>query len=322
MRIKKWQIASWIIMIGLMGFGLKVFQSRYISSREETKIIHPSIGDIITTVSSTGTVLPRNRLEVKAPVNGRIEKVLVREGQKVTAGETILLMSSMERAALLDASRGQGEDKLKYWQEVYKPIPLIAPITGDVIVGTIQPGQTVTTADAVIVLSDYLIIRAQIDETDIGKIHEGRDATLSLDAYPETQIKATVDHIYYESKTVNNVTIYQVDLLPERVPLFFRSGMTANVEIIQEIRHHVLRLPIEAIHHQKDSVFVLVKLRGESEPVMRPIETGLSNEKFIEVIGGLIETDEIVISKTSSGMPKRNVVGNNPFMPMGQRKRQ
>ncbi|MBI5050215.1 MAG: efflux RND transporter periplasmic adaptor subunit, partial [Nitrospirae bacterium] len=185
--------------------------------------IKPTVGSIQVVISSTGTVYPKNRLEIKPPVNGRVEEVLVKEGENVTVGQILAYMSSTERAALLDAASDQGEEKLKYWQKIYKAIPLKAPIKGEVIVATTQPGQTVTTSDAVIVLSDQLIVRAQVDETDIGKIKLDQEAIITLDAYPDTKIKAKVDHIYYESQTVNNVIIYKVDLVPENAPEFFRS---------------------------------------------------------------------------------------------------
>ncbi|MFA4993628.1 MAG: HlyD family efflux transporter periplasmic adaptor subunit, partial [Candidatus Omnitrophota bacterium] len=219
-------------------------------SGEVTVEISPNFGSIQTIISTTGTILPKNRLEIKPPVNGRVESVLVKEGQGVKAGETLAWMSSTERAALLDAAQGQGPEQLKYWQEAYKPIALLAPIDGEVIVATTQPGQTITTSDAVVVLSDHLIVRAQVDETDIGKIKEGQNAVIYLDAYPDTKIKATVEHIYYESETVNNVTIYKADLLPENVPEFFRSGMNATIDFIEHSKENALLLPLEAVHKE------------------------------------------------------------------------
>ncbi|MDO9572995.1 MAG: biotin/lipoyl-binding protein, partial [Candidatus Omnitrophota bacterium] len=130
------------------------------------KEISPAIGTIETVISTTGSILPKNRLEIKPPVNGRVESVLVKEGQKVKIGDTLAWMSSTERAALLDAAMTQGKEKLEYWQEAYKPIALLSPIDAEVIVATTLAGQTVTTADAVVVLSDELIARAQVDETD------------------------------------------------------------------------------------------------------------------------------------------------------------
>ncbi len=188
-------------------------------------------------------MLPQNRLEIKPPINGRIDEVKVLEGEKVTIGQTLALMSSTERAALLDAARAQGEESFNYWQQVYNSIPLIAPINGQVIVRAVEPGQTVTSSDTIIVLSDQLIVKAQVDETDIGKVKVDQSATISLDAYPEIKVKGKVNHISYESQVVNNVTIYEVDVIPERIPTVFRSGMSANIDIITTSKENALTIP-------------------------------------------------------------------------------
>ncbi|MDD5691813.1 MAG: efflux RND transporter periplasmic adaptor subunit [Candidatus Omnitrophica bacterium] len=288
-------------------------------SDEIVKEVTPSIGAIQTYISTTGTVLPKNRLEVKPPVNGRIESILVQEGQKVNLGQTLAWMSSTERAALLDAAEGQGEEVLKYWKEVYKPIALLAPINGEVIVATTQPGQTVTTADAVIVLSDHLIVRAQVDETDIGKIKLGQKAVIIIDAYPDDKINAVVEHIYYESETVNNVTIYKVDLLPEQVPQFFRSGMNATVDFIEQEREKALLLPVEAIYKDKDGDFVLLKKNGEIQPIRQAVQVGISDDKNTEIISGISVNDRVVVKNAKFVLPASDV-GSSPFTPFGQRK--
>lgn len=286
------------------------------NSTEVIQEIAPKIGSLQTIISTTGTVLPKNRLEIKPSVNGRIESILVKEGQKVKTGEVLAWMSSTERAALLDAAKGQSEKQLKYWQEVYKPIALLSPIDGEVIVATTQPGQTVTTADAVLVLSDHLIARAQVDETDIGKIRLSQDATIILDAYPDTKIKAAVEHIYYESQTVNNVTIYNVDLIPVEVPLFLRSGMNATVDFIETSKENALILPLEAIIKEKGEDYVLVKQNGNKEPVKRLVKLGITNDKDAEIISG-IDAQSIIILKTQKFILPQSSVGNSPFTPFG-----
>lgn len=285
---------------------------------ELTKEIKPVSGSIQSIISTTGTILPKNRLEIKPPVNGRIESILVKEGQDVKSGQTLAWMSSTERAALLDAARSESEEKLKYWQEVYKPIALMAPIDGEVIVATTQPGQTVTASDSVIVLSDYLIVRAQVDETDIGKIKVGQSAYVSLDAYPQTRIKADVGHIYYESKTVNNVTIYEVDLIPQEESQFFRSGMNATVDFIEKSKDKVLMLPLEAVHREKDEAFVLLKENSAKEPVRRDVKLGISNDKNAEILSGLTASDTVIVKSTKYTLPKSST-GTNPFMPSRRR---
>lgn len=304
-----------IVVVIALAAGAAIFKFRPSKASEDVvKVIKPRMGDIRVTVSSPGTVLPKNRLELKPPVNGRIEKVLVEEGQKVKTGEILAWMSSTDRAALLDAARGQGEDTLKYWQEVYKSIPLLAPIDGEVIVGTVQPGQTVTATDAVLVLSDHLIVRAQVDETDIGKVKLKQPAVITLDAYLDTRIEAAVDHIYYESKTINNVTVYEVDLDLKEVPEFFRSGMNTNVDFIIEEKKDVLLVGNDVIQKSDKGAFVFLHDPSSKEPQERSITLGSSDEKNTQVTSGLGLDDEIVSKTRKYSLPK-NSSGTNPFMP-------
>jgi len=281
--------------------------------------IKPAVGSIRLVISTTGTVYPKNRLEIKPPVNGRIEGVLVKEGEDVKTGQTLAWMSSTERAALLDAASSKGEEQLRYWQDVYKPIALLAPINGEVIVATTQPGQMVTTSDAVIVLSDKLIVRAQVDETDIGRIKLGQDAFVILDAYPDTKIKAAVDHIYYESETINNVTIYKVDLIPEEISETFRSGMNATIDFIVEAKEGVLLVPVEAVHKEKGESYVLLKQDGSKEPLKRLVKLGITDDKNYEVLSGITATDTIMNATKEYTLPVSNDTGSNPFMPKFRR---
>jgi len=290
------------------------------SDNEVIKEIHPLIGAIQNIISTTGTVLPKNRLEIKPPVNGRIEKILVQEGGKVTAGQVLALMSSTERAALLDAVRGNGRDSVEYWQDVYKAISLISPISGEVIVATMQPGQTVTANDAVVVLSDRLIIRAQVDETDIGKIRLHQDAVITLDAYADLKKHAKVDHIYYESKLINNVTIYEVDLLCENLPDFFRSGMNASVDFKVNSKEKVLILPLEAVSREKDGTYVWLKPDNKREAVKAAVALGISDDKNIEVVSGLSPGDTVIMKTKKYMLPENNNTGSNPFTPFGRRR--
>ncbi|MDD5174282.1 MAG: efflux RND transporter periplasmic adaptor subunit, partial [Candidatus Omnitrophica bacterium] len=244
-----------------------------------------------------------------------IDKILVEEGDMVKEGQIVAWMSSTERAALIDAARAQGAETMKYWEEVYKPTPLISPIAGEVIVSTNEPGQTVTTTDIVIVLSDHLIVQAQVDETDIGKVKVGQDTVITLDAYPQIKVKGKVGHIFYESKLVNNVNIYQVDIVPETVPAVFRSGMTATVNIIENTKDNILLIPLEAVKHNKTGAYALLIAAPGENPVERNIETGIFDEKNTEVVSGLSESDRVLISGAKYIPVEAPKQGTNPFMP-------
>jgi macrolide-specific efflux system membrane fusion protein len=252
-------------------------------------------GTVRAQIPTTGVVEPRNRLEIKPPVAGRIETVLIREGDDVEKGQTLAWMSSSDRAALLDAARAKGTAEYRKWQDIYKPAPIVAPLNGFIIQKNIEPGQTVTAADAVLVMADKLIVKAQVDETDIGHISLGQLVNIELDAYPGQTIKGKVEHVAYESKIINNVTIYEVDLLPEMVPSFFRSGMSATVNFIKDEKKDVLLLPIKAIKKITDKVYVWTIDRSTGKPVPIQIKAGLENTTHVEIVSGLKEGEKVFV---------------------------
>jgi macrolide-specific efflux system membrane fusion protein len=146
----------------------------------------------------------------------------------------------------------------------------------------------------VVVLSDHLIVRAQVDETDIGKISRNMKAIITLDAYPDIKIQAGVEHIYYESQTVNNVTIYPVDLTPQEVPPFFRSGMNASVDFVIQDKKNILVIPVDAVYKENGDNYVLVNRANGKEPEKVRVGLGITDDKNIEVISGVTEKDHIL----------------------------
>lgn len=282
------------------------------------KLINPEVGDVEITVTTTGIVEPQNRLELKPSISGRIEDILVKEGDQVKTGDVLAWMSSTERAALVDAARSQGEETLKYWEEAYKKTPIISPINGEVIVRAVEPGQTVSTSDVVLVLSDRLVVSAQFDETDIGRVKIGQKALITLDAYPDITIEGIVDHVAYESEIVNNVTIYDVDILPNEIPAMLRSGMSVTVKVIEKKSEGVITIPSSAIHYDERRQFVFVRDK-RGKVTERDIKIGLNNDKNAEIISGLTTEDSIIVQETSY-LPQRKDSGTNPFMPNRKKK--
>lgn len=285
--------------------------------------IVPRIGSIRIAISTTGTVEPQNRLELQPPIGGRIEKIFVQEGETVKAGQIVALMSSTERAALLDAARMNNSKEVAYWKEAYKATPIIAPINGRIIVRNIEPGQTVTATDVLFVLSDRLMLKANVDETDIGHVKVGQSVAIQLDAYPDVHVDGRVDHISYESTVVNNVTIYQVEIIPDQIPDVFRSGMSATIEIVKAEKNNIIKLPSRAIHQRRDRYFVFVKSDGKHPYRPRMVVAGLSDSTYSEITEGL-STEDIVIVESALDQSKKNVktkTKKNPFMPKRPGKR-
>lgn len=265
-------------------------------------------------VLATGTVQPENRLQIKSTISGRADRILVKEGQYVYKGQVLAWISSSERAVLLDAARAQGSDEVKKWEEIYKPTPIIAPLNGTVILRSIEPGQTFTTGDAILVMADRLTIQAQVDETDLAQVRVGQKAKVTLDAYLDRELESTVNQVAYEAKTVNNVTTYVVDVLPNEKIDFLRSGMTANVTFIGETKENILVIPNEFIKYDAGKAKTLVKLNKNNEE--RELSLGLTDGKVTEVKLGLNEGETILFeikkeTKKSTILTGAQSSGNN-----------
>jgi macrolide-specific efflux system membrane fusion protein len=271
--------------------------------------------DIKVEFRVTGEVSPRNRLEIKPQFAGRIESILVQEGDAVRKGQTVIWMSSNERAAMIDAARAVSEEDFKKWSDIYKTSPIIAPMNGFIISRSKEPGQSVLSSDAILVMADDLIVEAKIDETDLKYIAIGKRLDMSLDAYPDERFYGIVEHIAYEASVVSNVTVYIIKIKPIEKPKIFRSGMTATITVTVESKEGVLSLPSDFVQNVRDKNFVSVRSKNSKNKIeRREVVIGTSDGRFVEIISGMGEDDTAVLL---IGENKAQGTGQRGFGPAG-----
>lgn len=313
----------WVVIISLavlLGIGGYYYWYAGDKAKPLYREVSVTRGDLAVTILSTGVVQPRNRLEIKPPIPGRAEQVQVKEGETVAKGQILAWMSSTERAALIDAARARGPEELKRWEELYRATPVLAPISGTVILRNVEPGQTFTSSDAVFIMSDRLTVKAQVDETDIARIRLRQRARLELDAYPNQPFAGMVDQIAYDAKTVNNVTTYEVDVLPEKTPSFMRSGMTANVSFVLDSRQNVLLIPSEAAKTRDGNTYVLLPpAKPNGKPQEKRIKTGMNDGRHTEVLEGMSEGEKLLAQRLHAG--GNGAAASSPLMPFGRKKK-
>ncbi|MDF7801121.1 efflux RND transporter periplasmic adaptor subunit [Pontiellaceae bacterium B1224] len=281
---------KWIIILAVIGGGIYFWTQKSKSKGAEASgpsydVQKVELRDIRITVETTGEVQPRNRLDVKPPIAGRLEELMVDEGNSVKKGQILGWISSTERATLLDAALATSKDEYEYWADLYKPSPLISPLEGTIIARNFEPGQSIASSDSVVVIADDLIIVANLDETDIGQIENDQQVLVSLEAYPDEEFGCVVEKIAYDAKVESNVTMYEVDVRANRLPRFARSGMTANLEFIAEEKMGVLTLPVSAIQQKVGSRPDTSSMSGDERKSMmidRMKERGLSDAEIQE----------------------------------------
>ena len=112
-----------------------------------------------------------------------------------------------------------------------------SPIDGIVINRDVDPGQTVAasfSAPVLFVIAEDLTamqVLADIDEADVGKIREGMQAEVRVDAFPEQTFAGTLTQIRYSPTEVQGVVTYAAVLDVKNDRLELRPGMTATVTI-------------------------------------------------------------------------------------------
>ena len=151
-------------------------------------------------------------------------------------------------------------------------VNIFSPMDGVVIERPVELGETVTGSgsfNAGTVISTVAdlgttLVKAGINEVDIGKIHLAQEARVTLDAFPRVLFKGNISRIAPAARLDDQVKVFDVEIALEKLGVELRTGMTANLEIRGEIREQVLTVPVE-------SVFV----RGEEEMVYIHRETPL-----------------------------------------------
>jgi HlyD family secretion protein len=154
-------------------------------------------------------------------------------------------------------------------------VNIFSPMDGVIIERPVELGETVTGSgsfNAGTVISTVadlgtMLVKAGINEVDIGKIHLGQVARVTLDAFPRVLFNGTISRIAPAARLDDQVKVFDVEIALDELGHELRTGMTANLEIRGEIREQVLTVPVE-------SVFV----RGEEEMVYIERETPLPKE--------------------------------------------
>ncbi|MDO8803499.1 MAG: HlyD family efflux transporter periplasmic adaptor subunit [Elusimicrobiota bacterium] len=300
-----------IIVMFIIGGGWLLVKSARAKSEAkriaELSPVKPVRGVLVMKTQAAGNVEPENRVLVTPSVSGRAEEVLFTEGQVVDKGQIMAWISSSERTALLDSLKMKestpGEKKMV--EEAYNLAPVVAPIAGMVVKRSVEPGQSVSAAKELAVISDRLIVKTFVDETDIGSVKEGQRADFYLDAFPKDRHEGRVLAISHESSLKDGVIVYEVKILPVGSIAVMRSGMTADVLVITGSKSNVMTIPKKSVKYRDGDALVSVKDSPAGKLTEKKIAVGATNESAIEVLSGLSDTDTVYystgIAKESSG---------------------
>lgn len=185
---------------------------------------------------------------------------------------------------------------------------LTAPLTGKLASWRLHVGDVATPGTPVgtIVDTSRYHIDVSIDETDIRQIKEGSVVRVELDAFPDELLTGEVTSISLMGDATQGIVTYNVriDLQPTELPV--RPLMTAAITIVTATKQNVLIAPNRAILRDAGGKYVEELRDGTIAKIY--ITTGLSGTDYTEIIDGLEEGQEIIVTR-----PRQSIFSASPF---------
>ena len=161
---------------------------------------------------------------------------------------------------------------------------------------TFNDGTTIAT----VANMNDLIFKGKIDETEVGRIHEGMPVKLTIGALQNLTFDAELEYISpkgVEETGANQFEIKAAVHAPDSVQI--RSGYSANAEIVLQRAQKVLAVPEGIIEFSGDSTFVWVMTDSipEQKFERRQIKTGMSDGIKLEIKEGLTGKEKVRASE-------------------------
>jgi RND family efflux transporter MFP subunit len=202
------------------------------------------------------------------------------------------------------AQREASKARLRSAEIILGYAEIRAPISGVVAAVATREGETVAadySAPTFVTIIDLerLEVLAYVDETDIGRIEVGQNATFTVDTYPDREFKARVNAIQPRAELQGSVVNYVVRLDFEPVTDYtLRPEMTAHVQLVVNERGDALTAPRNALIRRDGRQYVMVERNGEWHE--SSVKTGWRSESKVEILSGARQGDVIQLNPTRS----------------------
>ncbi len=168
---------------------------------------------------------------------------------------------------------------------------ITAPMDGVVIKKGAELGDTITSGvssfnagTVVFTVADLksLIVKVNLNEVDIAKVKVGQPVRITLDAYPQKAFTGRVRFVAPAAELADKIKVFKVEIALDDLAEAFRTGMSANVEILGEKRQQAVSVPLEALQ-RRDGQTVVYRLRDRlTAPDLARAKEGLSGRtKFV-----------------------------------------
>ncbi len=166
-------------------------------------------------------------------------------------------------------------------------------------------GRSLTQGESLLNIANFdrIAVSTVIDEVDVGKIEADQAAWITGPGFPHLELEGRVTHVASRSNNSrlgSNSPKFDIsvilDELPESHRDALRVGMSAHVTIVIYDRPEALLIPIAAVQQRNNKTWVQVVDKGTGNIEQRSVELGLTTLDSVEIVNGVHEGEEVVLS--------------------------
>ena len=276
----------------------------------------------------SGTFSYREEESVTASVAGEVSAIRVAEGDQVSSGQTLIVLTSDN----LEDSIQSAQDSLRNAEISYEnqteqleDYTITSPIKGTIVDKNYNAGETTEASEVLCTIYDlsYLTMTLSVDELDIANIEVGQTVSIVADAVEDTVYEGVVTKVSVAGTSSGSATTYPVTIRIDETDGLL-PGMSVDATIELDSAEDVLAIPAAALN-RGDTVLVtadspsaangtLVEstTEGGEDYYSVPVTTGVNGDDYIEITSGLQEGGTVAYIPTSSSDSGFGMMGGMP----------
>jgi len=247
-----------------------------------------------------------------------VTDVLVNENDYVEKDQSLVKLAGADVRMMIQENLDQLREAQRTIDKAYElrsNLVITAPMDGVVAGFWRQKGENIRAGEWVgdIFNTSNMSVYTQVDDLDVVYVKQDAPVEVTVDALTGEVFEGKVARVSQSGQDSSGVIQYSVNIeVSGRGDL--RPGMMAKCFIDAGSSQDTLLLPIEAVFEEDGQSKVEILDENSEIEVVR-IETGLMNDRYVEVLEGLEEGQEAITGSSSDLLPSQSIEGNDTIIP-------
>lgn len=275
----------------------------------QVKTAVAQLGTIRQEIELPGTVRPTTVAGVLSPTEGKISRLLAREGDRVEEGTVLAYVSPLVREDIVNAARiaveslraiggqplAEAEENLRFALAEYRETPLVAPLAGVVFQRFVDLGDMVVPRQKLFEVQSVGSFRIDVTlpELSISGVARGATVRLRADAWPNQEFSGRVERIHPRLDELTRTGI--VEIVPQPPVPELKAGMMVRVSIATAQADSAVIAPVAAVTVTPNGQQVVYVVSGDTAR-QRQVRTGIESGGRVQLLGGVTAGESVIVA--------------------------